>query len=94
MRVFPVNQCVTESVTEGVTGEQKRAGREDGFLKGEKTESVTGSGHRSVTNAKKSAGSESNQRSRDFELCNSVLVTRVFSLLKVPASEAHWAGWE
>ena len=54
---------------------------------------VTNCVTKGVTNIKKSAGSESNQRSRDFELCNSVLVTQVFSLLKVPASEAHWAGW-
>lgn len=50
MRVFAVNQGVTESVTGGVTSEQKRAGREDGFFSGEKTESVTGRGHRGVTN--------------------------------------------
>ena len=36
MRVFPVNQGVTKSVTEGVTGEQKRAGREDGFFRAKK----------------------------------------------------------
>ena len=36
MRVFAVNQGVTESVTEGVTSEQKRAGREDGFFRAEK----------------------------------------------------------
>ena len=36
MRVFAVNQGVTESVTKGVTGEQKRAGREDGFFRAEK----------------------------------------------------------
>lgn len=36
---------------------------------------VTNCVTKGVTNVKKSAGSESNQRSRDFELCNSVLVT-------------------
>ena len=36
MRVFAVNQGVTESVTGGVTGEQKRAGREDGFFRAKK----------------------------------------------------------
>ena len=46
MRVFAVNQGVTESVTGGVTGEQKRAGREDGIFSGGKTEPVTGRGHR------------------------------------------------
>ena len=54
MRVFAVNQGVTESVTGGVTGEQKRAGREDGFFRTEKQSrsqgAVTGRGHRSVTN--------------------------------------------
>ena len=54
MRVFAVNQGVTESVTGGVTGEQKRAGREDGFFRTEKQSRsrgvVTGRGHRSVTN--------------------------------------------
>ena len=41
---------------------------------------VTNCVTKGVTNVKKSAGSEPNQRSRDFELCNSVLVTALLCL--------------